>query len=220
MRAVIGEAFEELGRVDVIVSNAGYGILGAAEELTDHDVEALLATNLTASIHLARVVTPYLREQGGGTILQVSSMGAHIAFPGFAMYHASKWGVEGFFEAFAAEVAPFGIRSVLVEPGVIRTSFYDAAQNTEILPAYAGREDILRGADPSTRIGDQTKVVKAMIDVAQEQDPPRRLVLGSDAHDLMRGAIESRLAEVAAQREHASTTDADWYVEEKAVGRR
>lgn len=216
MRTVVDEAFTELGVVDVIVSNAGYGILGAAEELTDDDVEGLLATNLTASIQLARVAAPHLRAQGGGTILQVSSMGAHIAFPGFAMYHASKWGVEGFFEAFATEVAPFGIRSVLVEPGVVRTSFYDVARNTDPLPAYEGREDIVRGADPSTRIGDQAKVVEAMIEVAQQQDPPRRLVLGSDAHDLMHEAIGRRLSEVSAQREHAGTTDADWYIEEKA----
>ncbi|MEU6405656.1 SDR family oxidoreductase [Streptomyces sp. NPDC046985] len=212
MREVAAAAFHDLGRVDVVVSNAGYGIMGAAEELTDAEVELLLATNLTASINLARIAAPLLRKQGGGTIMQVSSMGAHVAFPGFSMYHASKWGVEGFFEAFAPEVRPFGIKTVLVEPGVIATSFYDAALSTTPLPEYEGRADIQRGdVDPAIRIGDQAKVAAAMVRAGDQQEPPRRLILGSDAYRLMRDAISDRLAAVEAQRDTAAVTDADWY---------
>ncbi|WNV75183.1 SDR family NAD(P)-dependent oxidoreductase [Geodermatophilus sp. DSM 44513] len=138
LRAVVDAAFAELGRVDVVVSNVGYGVFGAAEELTDDDqIDALLATNLTAAIQLARTVVPHLRAQGGGRILQVSSMGAHLGFPTFSLYHATQWGIERFYEAFAPEVEPFGIRTTLVEPGMIRTSFYYAAERTPVHPAYA-----------------------------------------------------------------------------------
>ena len=92
-----------------MVANAGFGVFGAAEELDDAEIDALLATNLTAVIQLTRAVLPHLRAQGGGRLLQVSSMGAHIAFPAFSLYHPSKWGIEGFDETVAAEVAPFGI---------------------------------------------------------------------------------------------------------------
>ena len=122
MRRVVAEAFADLGRVDVVVSNAGFGVFGAAEDLADEQVEAMIATNLTASIQLARAVIPYLRAQGGGRLLQLSSMGGHIAFPAFSLYHAAKWGIEGFYESLAAEVEPFGIRTTLVEPGMIRST--------------------------------------------------------------------------------------------------
>ncbi|HEY2191702.1 MAG TPA: SDR family oxidoreductase, partial [Actinomycetospora sp.] len=124
LRVVVGAAFAELGPIDVVVSNAGSGVFGAAEELTDTQVEGMLAVNLTASIHLARAAVPHLREQGGGLLMQVSSMGGQMSFPAFSLYHASKWGIEGFYEALAPEVAPFGIRTTLVEPGMIRTSFF------------------------------------------------------------------------------------------------
>jgi NAD(P)-dependent dehydrogenase (short-subunit alcohol dehydrogenase family) len=104
MRAVVDAAFAELGRIDVVVSNAGYGVVGAAEELSDTQTD-LIAPNLTGSIQLARAVVPHLRAQAGGHILQVSSMGGQLAFPGFSLYHTTKWGIEGFFEAFAPEVA-------------------------------------------------------------------------------------------------------------------
>jgi NAD(P)-dependent dehydrogenase (short-subunit alcohol dehydrogenase family) len=118
MRRVVREAFSDLGRIDVVVSNAGFGVFGAAEDLTDAQVEAMIATNLTASVQLARAVVPYLRAQGGGRLVQLSSMGGHIALPAFSMYHATKWGIEGFYESLAAEVEPFGIRTILVEPGM------------------------------------------------------------------------------------------------------
>jgi NAD(P)-dependent dehydrogenase (short-subunit alcohol dehydrogenase family) len=98
----------------------------------------MIATNLTASIQLARAVVPHLRDQGGGRLLQLSSMGGHIAFPAFSMYHATKWGIEGFYESLAAEVEPFGIRTTLVEPGMIRSTFYEAAARVPVSPPYRG----------------------------------------------------------------------------------
>ncbi len=92
LREMVDAAFTGLGRIDVVVSNAGYGVVGVAEALSDTQIDALIATNLTASIQLARAVVPHLRAQGGGRILQLSSMGGHIGFPGFSLYHTTKWG--------------------------------------------------------------------------------------------------------------------------------
>ncbi len=210
IRAVVDAAFAELDRIDVVVSNAGYGVIGAAEELSDAQIDDLLATNLTGSIQLIRAVVPHLRARGGGRIPQLSSMGGQMAFPGFSLYHASKWGIEGFVEAFAPEVEPFGIRTTLVEPGMIRTSFYEAVTRAEPLPQYADNPLITRGTTPVESMpGDQAKVASAMIDVAAVTDPPRRLLLGSDAHRLVRDALAERLAAADAQRDSAAATDVD-----------
>ena len=114
-------------------------MFGAAEELSDEQVDAILATNLTASIQLIRAVLPHMRAAGGGRIIQLSSYGGQVAFPGNSLYHATKWGIEGFCESVAQEVAPFGIGVTIVEPGGARTEFrYGSAQVADALPAYAG----------------------------------------------------------------------------------
>ena len=212
MRRVVQQAFADLGRVNVVVSNAGYGVFGAAEDLTDAQVEAVISTNLTASIQLARTVLPYLRAQGGGLLMQMSSMGGHIAFPAFSMYHATKWGIEGFYEALAVEVEPFGINTMLVEPGMIRTSFYQAATRVPASQAYQGTP-VNRDALPLEEMpGDQAKVVAAMIAAALSPDPPRRLLLGSDAYRLVREALTARLAGFEAQQDLAASTDVDGWI--------
>lgn len=209
LRRVVAAAFADLGRVDVVVSNAGFGVFGAAEDLSDEQVETMIATNLTASIQLARAVVPHLRDQGGGRLLQLSSMGGHIAFPAFSMYHATKWGIEGFYESLAAEVEPFGIRTTLVEPGMIRSTFYEAAARVPVSPPYRGTPADRAPIPVEQMPGDQAKVIAAMIDVALAPDPPRRLLLGSDAYRLVQAALAARLAEVEAQRERAAATDVD-----------
>ena len=212
MRRVVQQAFADLGRVNVVVSNAGYGVFGAAEDLTDAQVEAVISTNLTASIQLARAVLPYLRAQGGGLLMQMSSMGGHIAFPAFSMYHATKWGIEGFYEALAVEVEPFGINTMLVEPGMIRTGFYQAATRVPASRAYQGTP-VNREALPLEEMpGDQAKVVAAMIAAALAPDPPRRLLLGSDAYRLVREALTARLAEFEAQQDLAASTDVNGWL--------
>ena len=212
LRRVVQQAFADLGRVDVVVSNAGYGVFGAAEDLTDAQVEAVISTNLTASIQLARAVLPYLRAQGGGLLMQMSSMGGHIAFPAFSMYHATKWGIEGFYEALAAEVEPFGIRTMLVEPGMIRTGFYQAATRVPASRAYQGTP-VNRDPLPLEEMpGDQAKVVTAMIQAALAPDPPRRLLLGSDAYRWVHEALTARLASFEAQQDLAASTDVDGWM--------
>jgi NAD(P)-dependent dehydrogenase (short-subunit alcohol dehydrogenase family) len=209
MGRVVEEAFTDHERIDVVVSNAGFGVFGAAEDLTNDQVEQMIATNLTAAIHLARLVVPYLRRQGGGRLLQVSSMGGHIAFPAFSLYHATKWGIEGFYEALAPEVAPFGIHTILVEPGMIRTSFYEAATRVPVSEPYQGGPADRTPIPLAQMPGSQTRVVAAIIEAALSENPPRRLLLGSDAYGLVTAALNQRLAIFELQRAVAFSTDID-----------
>ncbi|MEU3354176.1 SDR family oxidoreductase [Streptomyces sp. NPDC037389] len=215
VRRVVDEAFAVFGRVDVVVNNAGYGLFGAAEELTDEQIARQLATNLTGSIQVARAALPHLRKQGGGRIVQISSIGGQIAFPLLSLYHATKWGIEGFFESLSQEVAPFGIQTTIVEPGAIRTAFVDRSLDRAApLEAYEDtdlgeyRRSMLAGTaiDP---IGDPARLARAVIDSADQDPAPGRLVLGSDAYELGRAALGRRLADLEAQRGVAYSTDAE-----------
>ncbi|RYE92478.1 MAG: SDR family oxidoreductase, partial [Myxococcales bacterium] len=143
VRRVVDRASGELGRLDVVVSNAGYGLFGAAEEATDEQIRHQIDTNLLGSIAVIRAALPHLRAQGGGRILQVASEGGQMAYPAFSLYHATKWGIEGFVESVAQEVAPFGISLTLVEPGPAGTNFGAALVRPTPLPVY---EDTPAGA--------------------------------------------------------------------------
>lgn len=117
VKQVVDRAFAEFGRIDVVVNNAGYGLFGAAEELSDEQITHILNTNLVGSIQVARAALPHLRTQGGGRIIQISTYGGQATNPGASLYHASKWGIEGFMDSLAKEVAQFGIEVTIVEPG-------------------------------------------------------------------------------------------------------
>ncbi|KAA0100877.1 SDR family oxidoreductase [Mycolicibacterium sp. P1-18] len=207
VRAVTDEAFAAHERVDVVVANAGYGVFGAAEDLSDAQIDAVIATNLTGSIHLARAAVPHLRNQGGGLLMQMSSMGGHIAFPAFSLYHVTKWGIEGFYEALAQEVEPFGIKTTLVEPGVVRTGFFEAAPRVPLSEPYLGGPADRPTPSVDEMVDSQEKTVAAMIRAGDSTEPPRRLVLGSDAWQLVTDALRGRLDELTAQRANAATAD-------------
>ncbi len=207
LREVVARAFTEHQRIDVVASNAGFGVFGTAEDLTDEHVEAMITTNLTASIQLARAVVPHLRRQGGGTLVQMSSMGGHLAFPGFSLYHVTKWGIEGFYEALAQEVEPFGIRTILVTPGIVRTSFFDAAVRVPVSEPYRGGPADRPPLTLEEMTDSQEKTVAAILREADADTPRRRLILGSDAWQLVTGALTDRLAEITDQHENAATAD-------------
>lgn len=204
-------AFERHGRIDAVVSNAGYGLFGAAEELTNEEIDRQVATNLTGSIHLIRAALPFLRKQGGGRIVQVSSEGGQIAYPGFSLYHATKWGIEGFVEAVAQEVAPFGIDFIIAEPGPTGTNFganlvhatpMDAYDET---PAGAVRRAITEGSFEIK--GDAARTVSAILSAAESETPPLRLALGSTAYSSISMALSARLSALEVQREVANSAD-------------
>ena len=212
IREVVDAAFADLGRVDVVVGNAGYGLFGAAEELSDEQVNHQITTNLLGSIHTARAALPHLRAQGGGRLIQVSSVAGLAAHAGASLYHASKWGIEGFMEALAQEVAPFGIGVTLVEPGGASTAFSRGSlQLSEPLSAYDGTpaafvRQFKQGPVPLR--GDPAKIAARIIDSAEQQPAPLRLVLGSDSYQAVTGALRNRLAQIEPQEATAAQTDA------------
>ncbi len=211
VRAAIDQAFERVGRIDVVVSNAGYGLFGAGEELSDEQIDRQLATNLTGSIQLIRASLPHLRSQGGGRIVQVSSEGGQIAYPAFSLYHASKWGIEGFIEAVAQEVAPFGIDFIIAEPGPTGTNFGAALEHAEPSEIYeetpAGEVRRLVASGEFVIRGDAVSTVDAMIEAADADHPPLRLALGSTAYENIRAALTKRLEALEAQRDIALSAD-------------
>ncbi|QCL97808.1 SDR family oxidoreductase [Agrobacterium tumefaciens] len=204
-------AFQRQDRIDVIVSNAGYGLFGAAEELTDEEIDRQIATNLVGSIYLIRAALPLLRRQGGGRIVQVSSEGGQIAYPGFSLYHATKWGIEGFVEAVAQEVAPFGVDFIIAEPGPTGTNFganLVHAKTTDVYddtPAGAVRRAITDGSFEIK--GDAARTVAAIISAAESEKPALRLALGSTAYSSISQALSRRLSALEAQREVADSAD-------------
>ncbi|UWU15546.1 SDR family oxidoreductase [Rhizobium sullae] len=211
IRSAVEGAFKRHGRIDVVVSNAGYGLFGAAEELTDEEIDRQIATNLTGSIHLIRAALPLLRKQGEGRIVQVSSEGGQIAYPGFSLYHATKWGIEGFVESVAHEVAPFGVDFIIAEPGPTGTNFGANLVRAEPMGAY---EDTPAGAvrraigDGSFEIkGDAARTAAAILSAAESATPPLRLALGSTAYSSISQALSARLSAIEAQREVANSAD-------------
>ncbi|UQD70984.1 SDR family oxidoreductase [Bradyrhizobium japonicum] len=209
--SAVDSVFGRNERIDVIVSNAGYGLFGAAEELTKAQIDRQIATNLAGSIHLIRAALPFLRRQGGGRIVQVSSEGGQIAYPGFSLYHATKWGIEGFVESVAQEVAPFGIDFIIAEPGPTGTNFGVNLVRAERMDAY---DETPAGAvrraigDGSFEIkGDAARTVAAIISAAESETPPLRLALGSTAYSSISQALSARLDAVEAQREVANSAD-------------
>jgi len=212
IRDVVERSFTRLGRIDVIISNAGYGLFGAAEELTDEQIDHIVATNLVGSIQLIRAVLPHLRGQGGGRIIQMSTYGGQVAFPGNSMYHATKWGIEGFAEFFAQEVAPFGIGVTIVEPGGARTEFrYGSAHVADLMPAYDDNpaHSFLKMLDPKNGLapGDPARMAARIIESVDVEPAPLRIVLGSQALASTVTTLRKRIAGFEAQTELAASTD-------------
>ena len=213
IREVVERSFAQLEGIDVIVSNAGYGLFGAAEELSDKQIDHIVATNLVGSIQLIRAVLPHLRAQGGGRIvIQISSYGGQVAFPGDSMYHATKWGIEGFVESVSQEVASFGIGLTIVEPGGARTEFrYGGAQVADLMPVYDGTpaHSFLRMLDPKSGLapGDPARMAARMIESIDVEPAPLRMVLGSQALESTLTTLRKRIASFEAQTELAASTD-------------
>jgi NAD(P)-dependent dehydrogenase (short-subunit alcohol dehydrogenase family) len=211
VKAAVADSIAHFDRIDVLVNNAGYGLRGAAEEVTDDELRAILETNLVAPMAIAREFIPHMRENGGGHILQISTQGGQVSFAGLGAYHASKWGLEGFTEALAQEVAPFKIGVTIVEPGGFRTEWGGASmQHTAWNPVYeetqfGQRRRNGRGGLP---IGDPVLMAKAIANAMEQDSLPLRLPLGSDTVRYVSAALESRLNEIRSQAEVAAETDA------------
>jgi NAD(P)-dependent dehydrogenase (short-subunit alcohol dehydrogenase family) len=195
--AAVASAHEHFGRLDVVVNNAGYGQFGMVEELSEDDARRQIETNLFGALWVTQAALPFLREQGGGHILQVSSIGGISAFPNVGMYHASKWGLEGFSQALAQEVADFGIAVTIIEPGGFATDWAgSSAGHAAANPAY---DDIREKAQQwraqrSSSPGDPVASSAAVLAVVDAERPPLRIFLGAAPLGIATADYESRLA--------------------------
>jgi len=194
--AAVQQAHAHFGRLDVVVNNAGYGLFGMIEEVSEEQARAQLETNLFGALWITQAALPIMREQGSGHIIQVSSIGGVNAFPTLGLYHASKWGLEGFSQALAGEVAAFGIKVTLVEPGPYGTDWAGASATVaEPIPAYADvREARARQvAQRRSNSGDPLATGPAMLELVDAEEPPLRVFFGEGALDLTRAEYASRL---------------------------
>jgi NAD(P)-dependent dehydrogenase (short-subunit alcohol dehydrogenase family) len=195
--AAVDRAHAAFGRLDVIVNNAGYGLFGMVEEITEAEARAQLETNVFGALWVTQAALPHLRAQGSGHILQVSSIGGIVAFPGLGLYHASKWALEGFSQALAGEVAGTGIRVTLIEPGGYDTDWSgSSAVRAASNPAYDQVKERMAALRRSMigKRGDPKASAKAILKVVDAADPPLRLFLGEAPLALAKADYEKRLA--------------------------
>jgi NAD(P)-dependent dehydrogenase (short-subunit alcohol dehydrogenase family) len=194
--AAVKQAHDHFGRLDVVVNNAGYGQFGFVEELSEQDARDQIETNVFGALWVTQAALPYLRDQRSGHIIQVSSIGGIVAFPNVGIYHASKWALEGFSQALAQEVAPFGVHVTLIEPAGFSTDWSGSSSRTaEALPAYADlhaeneRVRKTRWAAP----GDPKASAAAVLKVVDAEQPPLRVFFGEAPLGLAKADYEERL---------------------------
>ena len=212
--AAVERAHEHFGRLDVVVNNAGYGVSGTIEELSEEQARRQIEVNLFGALWVTQAAVPILREQGSGWIVQVSSIGGLAAFPLTGIYHASKWALEGFSETLRQEVKPFGVRVLIVEPSGFRTDWAGPSMDrAEPIAAYQQIEAIAQrriaqqednnGSQP----GNPDLAAQALLDTLDSDDPPLRLLLGNVAYDVAIDRYESRLTEFRAGEQVARGAD-------------
>ncbi|MBO0779267.1 MAG: SDR family oxidoreductase [Ktedonobacteraceae bacterium] len=193
---VVRQAYEHFGRLDVIINNAGYGQFGAIEEISEQEARDQLETNLLGALWVTQAALPYLREQGSGHIIQVSSIGGVSTVPYIGMYHASKWGLEGFSQALNQEMQALGIKVTLIEPIGYTTDWAGpSAKFAQELPVY----DHVREAN-SARLsasvrGNPEATGPVVLKLVDMEHPPLRIFFGKGAHDRIHVEYEKRLAE-------------------------
>lgn len=190
--AAVRSASERFGRLDVVVNNAGYGLFGTVEDVSEEQARAQMETNFFGSLWVSQAVLPILRKQGSGHIIQVSSIAGVAAFPILGLYHASKWAVEGMSEALSKEVAQFGIKVTLVEPGPYAT---DWRGSSSVRADASAPYTALSASGSGLRQGDPAATAAVILKVVDSPEPPLRIFLGSGVVALARTVYESRLSE-------------------------
>jgi len=211
--AAVAAAVARFGRIDILVNNAGYGVVGALEETPDAELRAIMDTNFFGALAVIRAALPTLRAQGSGAIVNISSLGGQLSFAGFSAYSASKFALEGASEALAQEVAPFGIKVLIVEPGQFRTDLAGAGmRHMPILAAYqdtVGPTRAFAHDMHGTQPGDPRKAAAAIVTALDAEVTPLRLQLGADAVEAVRGHAQAMLADLAAWEAVATATRHD-----------
>lgn len=190
----VGQAHRHFGRLDIVVSNAGYGYMGAIEELEPEQARASFDTNVFGTLWVVQAALPILRAQGGGHILTVSSIGGIIAFPTGGTYPATKFAVEALSEALAAEVGQFGIKVTILEPGHFTTGFRAAVQSPPAIDIYDPLRQAVRASFKPEDFGDPTATAPALFEAVDSDQPPLRLVLGATTIAKFRAVYQARLS--------------------------
>jgi NAD(P)-dependent dehydrogenase (short-subunit alcohol dehydrogenase family) len=211
--AAIAAAVDRFGRLDVLVNNAGFGSVGAVEEIEDGPFRSLMETMFFGAFALTQAALPVMRRQGSGAIVQISSMGGQVTMPGFGAYCAAKFALEAVSESLAAEVSAHGIQVLIVEPGAFRTGFGGAGmqRSPERGEVYAGTVGPTRRAVDGmdgTQPGDPGKAAAAIVRALDAADAPLHLALGGDAVDAIRAAQDARRADLEAWEQVSRATAA------------
>jgi NAD(P)-dependent dehydrogenase (short-subunit alcohol dehydrogenase family) len=212
--AALAEAIEHFGRIDVLVNNAGRTQVGALEETSEEELRFLFDLHFFAPAALTKAVLPQMRKQGGGSIVQMSSVGGQITAPGFGAYCATEFALEGLTQTLRDEVAPFGIRMMIVEPGAFRTGLfrpgvaYESAEMPEYAEIVGPTRDYVRNGHLA-QPGDPAKAAAAIIEALGSDEPPLRLVLGADALANIGGRLEAIREELERWRSLGEATAFD-----------
>jgi NAD(P)-dependent dehydrogenase (short-subunit alcohol dehydrogenase family) len=213
-RAAVAAGLEAFGRIDVVVNNAGYANLASVEDITDEDFREQIDANLLGVVNVTRAALPVLRRQGAGHIIQVSSIGGRLATAGLSAYQAAKWAVGGFSEVLAKEVGPLGIKVTVLEPGGMQTDWAGSSMKvppvSEPYQATVGAMAKLHqdAARPPV-LGDPAKVAQVVLAIAGLDEPPLRLILGSEAYLYATAAARARAESDAAWHDLTVSTDRD-----------
>ena len=206
-------AIKTFGRIDILLNNAGYGLLGAVEEANAEEIQRLFNTNVFGVLAVTRAILPHMRRQHSGHVINISSIGGYRAYPGWGVYGATKFAIEGITEALAGEVAPLGIHATVVEPGFFRTDFLDdsplvrTGQQLADYDASVGHTRNAAGDLNHQQLGDPAKLAKAMMVLANAPNPPIRLPLGSDTVKRIEAKNAEVVAELTAWKDLALSTD-------------
>jgi len=196
--------------IDVVVNNAGGAIIGAMEELTEQDIQQQITLNLLAPIHITRAFLPAFRAKKSGTFIHITSIGGRVSFAAGALYHAAKFGLEGFAESVSQEIAEFGIKTLIIEPGSIKTGFVANIHWTEESESYKNstvghlRRWIQENGEETTS-GDPVKMADAIFNLSQLEQPPLRTTLGADAYSTLEKTYQQSLTVLQAQKELAES---------------
>lgn len=213
INAAVEQTIKHFGKINVLVNNAGFGITGAAEAFTDTEVRSQLETNLYAPIAITRAVLPYMRKQRSGYILQISSVGGRVGSAGITIYQAAKFGLGGFSEGLAQELAPLGIHVICVEPGGFRTDWAGNSMSyAKSIEGYENSVDVRANFFKSgsfTPMGDPDKAAKVMMAMVDHQAPPLHLILGSEAIAIVKQSEAAKLAELEKWESVSISTDHD-----------
>lgn len=211
-KAAVDEAIKTFGRIDVLVNNAGYSLLGNFEELTMPEIESLMATNLYGVMHVMRAVLPVMRKQRSGRIINISSLAGVVGFKHCSAYSAAKFAVEGLSQAVAQEAEPFGIRLTTVAPGFFRTDLLDAGNAkyaTSSIADYAaeGSAEAMWSGYDGEQQGDPAKLGDVLVTIAGMETPPKQFLAGSDAVAVMLPVLEGRVADLRRDEPLSNATD-------------